>query len=74
MKFFTVLAILSVAALATAAPCGHGDNNSNHEDNSKHINKENNQSIGSLSGLLGDTHILSHEETNNYVSQSAKNN
>jgi hypothetical protein len=37
MKFFTVLAILSVAALATAAPCGHEDNHSNHEENNKNV-------------------------------------
>ncbi|CEP07550.1 hypothetical protein [Parasitella parasitica] len=86
MKFFSVLAILSVAALVSAAPCKdethNHENNSKHEDNSHSGNKQIIQNVGAvgstqnkglLSGLLG-TGLLS--ETNNYntVNQKAEIN
>lgn len=49
MKYLTVLAILSVALLASAAPChDKHEDNSNYEDNSDSSNKEINQSIGNV--------------------------
>lgn len=59
MKFFTVLALLSIAALATAAPCGHEDNgvqggsSSNHQDNSVNSNQQDNSSNKEVKQTIG---------------------
>ncbi|KAI8070628.1 uncharacterized protein B0P05DRAFT_550450 [Gilbertella persicaria] len=82
MKFSSILALALCVALVSAAP--RRDNNSNRENNSKHINKEINQSIGSVGshggnkglagGLLGNLNLLSGSKTTNSVSQNAVNN
>lgn len=70
MKFLSLLAILSVAALVSAAPCRdsshhHGDDNSNYEDNSNHEdnsssgNKHITQNIGSVGSSGGNKGLVS---------------
>ncbi|KAF1801605.1 hypothetical protein V8B55DRAFT_1444133 [Mucor lusitanicus] len=85
MKFLSLLAILSVAVLVSAAPCRdsshhHGDDNSNYEDNSNHEdnsssgNKHITQNIGSVGSSGGNKGLLSGLLGNGLLSSTTNNN
>ncbi|CAO0792188.1 unnamed protein product [Mucor circinelloides] len=85
MKLLSLIAILSVAALVSAAPCRdgshhHGDDNSNYEDNSNHEDNSNSgnkhitQNIGSVGSSGGNKGLLSGLLGNGLLSSTTNNN